>query len=330
MSSIFSVPAPIKSLFDSFPLITYPPISILDDAMNNEFNRRKLPFQGPNSYQDNANSTFTLGVYNYFHESKTNALLSTDPWCLYAQFALCKKNLLGLPCSESSKETTIENRRHQHCLGLVSPSATRNETLPILIEGYSNRFIRSTEGINEILRSRVSEDPEQFMYIIMLDNVIYDCWITQIIYHTSEQEFLKLYSFNSEQENALLNHLSITNMKFALLKRNHFHLRHKEITKNIESTFNAYKSNSLDHLLQPIFEKCKKTLIQFQDMLGDKPFISADDAAPTYLELKIASYILCVLNLSEAVPLRTFVEENCKQLMRKSELTLAKLSEKKE
>lgn len=324
------MPAPIKSLFESFPLKTFPPIPILDDAMNNEFNRRKLPFQGLNSYQDNANSTFTLGVYNYFHEPKTNAFLSTDPWCLYAQFALCKKNSLGLPCFENPKDTTIEKRKHQHSLGLVSSSAAPKETLPILIEGYNNRYIRSTEGINEILRSRVSEDPEQLMYIIMLDNVIYDCWITQIIYHTSQQEFLKLYSFNSEQENALLNHLSITNMKFALLKRNNFHLRHKEITKNIESTFNVYKSNSLDDLLQPIFEKCKKTLLQFQKMLGDQPFISTDDTAPTYLELKVASYILCVLNLSETVPLKTFVEENCKELMRHSELTLAKLNETQE
>lgn len=292
--------------------------------MSNEIKSRRFAFQGSNSYKDNPNSVFTLGVYNLFTESGTNCLLATDPYCLYAQFALCKKNSLAMP---SGQYDAIEGKRYQHSIALVSHCASIKESLPILIEGYSKRFIRSPEGIDEVLRSRVSNDSEQLMYIIMLDHVVYDCWITQVIYHTTEEQFLKLYSFDSDQTNALLNRVRIADMKSALVKRNEFHLRHRELVKNIESTLNVYKARSLEHLLQPIFEKCKRTLLQFQEILGEAPFISVEDASPTYLELKISSYVLCILNLKDTVPLRVFVERHCQQLVKHSKLTLIKLQQ---
>ncbi|QLQ80908.1 hypothetical protein HG537_0E02630 [Torulaspora globosa] len=316
MSSFLSVPGPIKTLFDSFPLATYPPISKQDDSMDDEISRRKFAFQGSNARQDTPNNTFMLGVYNVFTETESNCLFATDPLCLYAQFALCRKNGLGLP-----NRSNCEGRGYTHTIALLSHTASAKESLPILIEGFSKRNIRSAEGIDEILRARVSHDAEQLMYITMLDRVVYDCWIAQVLYHTTEQQFLNLYSHDPENTSALLGHLAIGNMKLALVKRNEFHLRHKELVKNIESPLNVYKARSLNHLLDPIFEKCKKTLLQFQDMMSG----ASNDESPTYLELKIASYILCILNLDETTTLRVFVENQCQELTNQARLTVQRL-----
>lgn len=323
MSSIFSVPGPVKKLFEQFPLATYRSISKQDDCMSDEIRSRKFAFTGPNATQSTPSKTFTLGVYNFFEDPETGCLLATDPSCLYAQFALAKKNSLGLP----NKESIPEEKGYQHSIGLVAPQSSAYETLPILIEGYSERNVRSAMGIDEVLRSRVSDDPEQLMYITMLDHVVYDCWITHVIYHTTEDQFLRLYSFHSESRSSLLNHLTIASAKYALVKRNEFHLRHKELVKNIESPLNVYKARSLEQILQPIFEKCKQTLLQFQGVLGESPFVSTNDGTPTYLELKVASYVLCILNLDESAPLRSFLEEHCPHLVKLSKTTLRKLQQ---
>ena len=104
------------------------------------------------------------------------------------------------------------------------------------------------------------DDPEQLMYITMLDHVVYDCWITQVIYHTTEEQFLTLYSYNSKDRNIFLNRLATSSMKSALVKRNEFHLRHKELVKNIKSPLNVYKARSLEQLLRPIFEKMHENI----------------------------------------------------------------------
>lgn len=285
--------------------------------MIGEISQRKFAFQGSNALQDTPNNTFMLGVYNVFTERESNCLLATDPLCLYAQFALCKKNALGLPDGSN-----CEGKGYPHSIALLSHSASANESLPILVEGFSKRNIRSAEGIDEVLKARVSNDAEQLMYITMLDRVVYDCWIAHVLYHTTEEQFLKLYSHDPKSKPALVGHLAIGNMKLALVKRNEFHLRHKELVKNIESPLNVYKARSLNHLLKPIFEKCKKTLIQFQHIMSDH---SSKDAPPTYLELKIASYILCILNLDEMAPLRAFVENQCQELTKQAKLTVQKL-----
>lgn len=290
--------------------------------MTAEISRRKFAFQGSKAIQESLDNTFMLGVYNVFVEPDSECLLATDPLCLYAQFALCKKNSLGLPDGSSS-----EVRGFTHTVALLSHSASSKDTLPILVEGFMKRGIRSSEGIDEVLRTRVSHDAEQLMYITMLDHVVYDCWIIQVIYHTTEEHFLRLYSHESQDISILVGHLASNNMKLALVKRNEFHLRHKEVVKNLESPLNVYKARSLDLLLKPIFEKCKKTLLQFQEIAAPTSSKLSNESCPTYLDLKIASYILCILNLDESVPLRTFVEAECQGLIEAAKLTLHRLQE---
>lgn len=318
--AIFSVPGPVKTLFDQFPLNTYPPVPKRDDAMSQEFAQRTYDFQGPNSIQDDINNTFTLGVYNVFHDSNLDVALATDPWCLYAELSLCKKNSLKLPQlmrAESGKPSKPQQR-----MALLSPLATQSESLPILVEGYNKRFIRSSDSIQQTLKSRAAEDPQQLIYISLLDHVIYDCWITQVLFHLEDQDFFKLYSYElPECGNRFVQRLAVYNLKLSLIRRNQFHLRHKVLAKNLESTAVSYRAATLPEILDPILKRCQRVLTQFDKLLRDKPFASS----PTYLELKIASYVLCILNLPAGVPLRVFIEENCHHLVNHSRATVNKL-----
>lgn len=316
--TIFAVPAPVKALFDRFPLQTYPPISKRDDAMNYEFAQRTYDFQGPNAVQTDINNTFSLGVYNTFQEPTSEVALATDPWCLYAQLSLCKKNSIKLP--RATEAEAGKPSKPQQKMALLSPLATKEQSLPILVEGYNKRFIRSSDSIHDTLKSKATEDPQQLMYISLLDHVIYDCWIAQVVYHLNDDDFLRLYSFESSS-NFLVRRLSVQTLKSSLVMRNEFHLRHKVLAQNIEFAAVAYKSTNLLEILDPILERCQKVLLQFEKLLQQKTFLDS----PTYLELKIASYVLCIMNLPPDLPLRTFIEGRCKKLVNHSRAILNKL-----
>ncbi|AQZ17790.1 SAM35 (YHR083W) [Zygosaccharomyces parabailii] len=315
--TFFTIPGPVKALFDYFPLETYSAVSKQDDAMTHELSQRTYDFQGSNSFQEDINNTFTLGIYNVFHESKADVLLASDPWCLYAQLSLCKKNSLKLP--QKTRLESGKSKKPRQTMAVLSPLATTNETLPILIEGYHKRFIRSSESIHETLKLRVVENPQQLMYIILLDHIIYDCWVAQVLFHISDEEFLNLYSFDTGEQKLGVKKLVMMNLKAQLIKRNEFSLRHKILAKII-TAFAPYRASSLAELLDPIFENCKRVLTQFQKLLNDKPI----STAPTYLELKIASYVLCALNLPVEAPLRVFVEQKCPHLLNHSHTVLDK------
>ena len=308
--TIFTIPGPIKALFDNFPLETYPAVSKQDDAMTNELSRRTYEFQGSNSFQDDINNTFTLGVYNVFHQA--DVLLASDPWCLYAQLSLCKKNFLKLP--QKTRLESGKSKKPRQSMAVLSPLATTTETLPILVEGYNKRFIRSSESIHETLKLRVVENPQQLMYIILLDHIIYDCWVAEVLFHISDEEFLNLYSFDAGEQQLGVKKLVAMNLKAQLIKRNEFSLRHK-ILANLITAFASYRTSSLAELLDPIFENCKRVLAQFQKLLDVNPICTT----PTYLELKIASYAVSYTHLRAHETLSDLV---CRLLLETKKITL--------
>lgn len=305
MAGILEIPQPVKVIFEKFPLEAYAPVGKADDAVKYESEQRTYPFVGSTSIQNSINETFKLGVYNVFRHKETGSILATDPWCLYTQLALCKKNSLSLCTGEEKK------RKNQHSMVVLSHSAATDARLPVLVEGYSKRYVRSTEGINEILSSRVT-DAKDVMYLALLDTVVYDCWISQVVYNLSTEKLLDLYHYKPHQSR-LLDKLVLSDLKSSLIKRNEFHLRHLEVAKNIES-LSFYKAKSIDELTQPLLQNCQKVLLQFQKLLGDRRFYS-ENVTPSYLDLKLASYTLCIMNLDEDVALYRFVVDHCDKLV---------------
>lgn len=310
MLSVFQVPKPVKAIFDKFPLETYPPVQKCDDATAYKQEERTFYLASTRGSQQLPNETFKLGVYNVFEEPNSKCILASDPWCLFTQLALCKKNDLKL-CSKDS----VKNASRQHSICILSQSAALNSRLPILVEGSSKRNVRSTESINEILNSRVS-DPERIMYMCLLDTTVYDCWVSQVLLRTSNVRFLEIYYDKPHQSKALEKFVMI-NCKVSLMKRNNFYLRHSEIFKNIKSaTF--YNSRNVDNLVNSLFTSCEKVLSQFQELLGSDAFF-LKGIVPTYLDIKIASYIVCILNLEDGNPLHEHVLQNCGSLIRHAE-----------
>lgn len=318
------MPMPVKRMFDTFPLQTYAAQTDKDEAVALEIQRRSYAFTkcSDDGSELTAEGTYKLGVYNVFFEATTGAVLATDPWCLFVQLALCQKNGLRLP-TQSREPTPSHSCNHE--LMVLSRLSNPDETLPILVEGYKKRIIRSTEAISEIMRSRILDDAEQLMYHTLLDTVLYDCWITQILFCASDAQFMELYSSQRlndststplDVENTLLRKLSTKSLKMSLLKRNKFHLRHRDITKGMYGVYhNHHNSINQEQVLNVLFENSRQVLLDFKDSLKS-------DGQPTSLHLKIASYILCITNVKEPIKLKTFVESECKELVYFAQETL--------
>lgn len=324
MVSSFSVPMPVKRIFDTFPLQTYAAQTDKDEAVALEIQRRSYTFteRGGGSSELTVEGTYKLGVYNVFLEANTGAALATDPWCLFVQLALCQKNGLVLP-THSQEQTPSHTCNHE--MLVLSRLSNPDEALPILVEGYKKRIIRSTVAISEIMRSRILDDAEQLMYYTLLDTVLYDCWITQILFCASDAQFMELYSCQKlsdsivtplDVENSLLQKLSAKSLKISLTKRNKFQFRHREIVKSMQGVYhNHHNSVNQEQVLNVLFENSKQVLLGLKDMLKS-------NGQPTYLHLKIASYILCITNVKEPIKLKTFVENECKELVQFAQDTL--------
>lgn len=312
MVNLWEIPAPVKKLFDIFPLKIYGPVKLTDNAMDHEINERTYFFQSEKIVKSSQDQVFKLGVYNVIQDPTTDNILATDPWCLFAQLSLCKKNSLKL-CKKPPKYQQV-----QHSICLLSSHSSLNERLPILIEGNSRRYIRSTENINEILKSKITDSAEM-MYISLLDTVVYDCFLTQVLYHISKETFMHLYCYQTNRS-VHLNTLLIGDIKAKLVKRNEFNLRHPRIVENIENMV-FYNSKNVDTLTTPLLDKCQTILLQFQELLGEKAFYSLNNS-PDYLDLKITSYIMSIIMLGEESPLNRFINEYCLLLISHSQRVL--------
>ena len=179
MVGAFSVPMPIKRMFDTFPLKVYAAQADIDEAVTLEVQRRSYAFveRRNGSSELTVEGTYKLGVYNVFFEEATGAVLATDPWCLFVQLALCQKNGLYLP-TQLREQNLPHSCKHE--LVVLSRLSNPDETLPILVEGYKKRIVRSTEAISETMRTRILDDAEQLMYHTLLDTVVYDLSLIHI------------------------------------------------------------------------------------------------------------------------------------------------------
>lgn len=325
MIDLFAVPSPVQYIFDIFPLQTYGPISKKDDVLDNKINERKYYFQENSTVKNSLDDTCMLGVYNVFEHIETKKILATDPWCLFVQFSLSKKNSLQSPTIEENHQTSNSAK---FSIGLLSYLSVKDETLPVLVEGHSKRYIRPCSSINESINAKLNDNSEELLYMLLLDKVVYDCWITQVFYHIDTKQFLQLYAICDGENASLLDELTVVEMKKALLQRNSFHLRQSEIVNNISSPLNLYARCRIEEILSPIFDDCKKTLLQFEELLTNTPKsnLFTNNGLLTHLNLKISSYILTIGNLPESTPLKMFVQANCPSLISNANDSLSRLN----
>ncbi|SCU82174.1 LANO_0B05358g1_1 [Lachancea nothofagi CBS 11611] len=311
MLNILQIPAPVKSFFDKFPIETYGPVEKRDDALAHEINSRIYNFEGSNALQKSANDTFKLGVYRVMQDSRSGRFLASDPWCLYAQLSLCKKSGLKLSSKCKVQEIKDSNPNSKHSVYEISSLAANERVLPVLIEGSSKRHVRSAAGIYEILNSRLTT-AEELMYSLLLDSVVYDCYTSKVLYQLNFSEFLNLYG---DRSSTAVDRLVCHTLREDLSKRNNFALRHRELVARGRYSQLFKRSDNMLQLIARVEENCRQTLTQFQALLGTTTGFYQDNSEPSYLDLKLASYIYCLLTLPESASMAEFLRQECSVLV---------------
>ncbi|SCU95925.1 LAME_0F14114g1_1 [Lachancea meyersii CBS 8951] len=315
MQRFLQVPGPMKTLFNQFPLQTYGPVEKRDDALANEFNTLSYAFEGSDARQKSVNDTFKLGVYKVVQDPSTGHFLASDPWCLFTQLSLCKKNKLKLSSNENSKTATGSKTVHSHCVLELSPLASSDRFLPVLVEGYAKRHVRSAAGIYEILSQRFS-GAEERMYSLLLDSVVYDCYMAKVLYELTTDQFLELYG--GKTSSTAVNPWICHNHRSDLSRRNDFALRHRElVSRHSLPTVLTGRSEGIQQLLSGIDENCLRTLVQFQDLLEKSATeFFLGNTEPSFLDLKLTSYIYCLLLLPKhQMSVADFLRQDCPDLI---------------
>ncbi|SCU98512.1 LAFA_0G18404g1_1 [Lachancea sp. 'fantastica'] len=313
MYDIFQIPVPVKTLFNKLPLQTYGPVDKQDDALEHEFNARSYAFEGTEAVQKSINNTFQVGVYKMAKDPSSGCFLASDPWCLFTQLSLCKKNRLRLPGGNKTQAIVDSKPVYAHSVLELSPLASTDCFLPVLVEGYAKRHVRSAAGINEILMSRFS-GAEERMYALLLDSVVYDCYMSKVLYRLTTGQFFEVYG--GETTSSAANMLISQNHRSDLSRRNDFSLRNRELASKWRLP-GVSGSDGPGQLLSVIDENCSRTLLQFQDLLKKSTtlfFLTNQD--PSYLDLKLASYVYCLLNLPQHQnSITDFLRQECSTLV---------------
>ncbi|EDO18653.1 hypothetical protein Kpol_1055p9 [Vanderwaltozyma polyspora DSM 70294] len=321
--NVFKVPPMVKTVFDEFPLKNYGPLENEDVSLSKSIKDRKFYFHGEPLAGTSGENRVILGIYNVFEHPRTHDVLATDPWCLFVQFALCKKNLLKLPNFNKRVESPDGSKP---CIGILSPLTVQDEKLPVLVEGYKKRYIRSCFNIKASIEAKLYDDPEEYMYMNLLDTVIYDHWMITVLFNISNEDFLKLYSVNQGK----VDNFQVKDMKIALLNRNSFDARHPEIAYAFKSpTGTLCNKSKIAKVSKLIQDDSEKTMLQIQNKItmnqnqnqktsnnNTKRLMSNEkESSPSYVDLKLCGYLLCILSLPETVPIHKFITTRCPDLI---------------
>ncbi|AMD19766.1 HCL385Wp [Eremothecium sinecaudum] len=326
------VPAVLKQVFDTFPLATYNNnMPKNDEALKQELQHRTYAFQGAATAKKSVDNPRKLVVHNITTHNNTGAVLSADPWCLFAQLMFCKINSLKLPSSDTSKEPSRSNGAHD-TIFVGSHYSSPHEKLPYLVYGSKTQSDRSSISLHKALTyDSASENSVEKMYIALLDTTLNDFYVSQLLFEISDHLLVQLYYPYYKKPSALFDWLVLRPIQLYLIERCDFSLRNMELALLMSSRFMGRKINPTP-LTSKLQESGETVLLQFQDLLGSNDYIpttteddqakASENASPGLLDLKLASYIFCI-GLLEGSPLKKFVDENCQQLQQHAERVIA-------
>lgn len=332
MSIITTIPSTFRQLFMTFPLKTYSDIQETDITLESDIKNRTFVFQTidtqliDNEKKISKNNRFTLAIYNFFYITNTDndnmkIILASDPWCLFSQLTLCKKNNLQLSTTQESTDVTNSGNR----LALLSHHITQTGHLPIMIEDITNnnnkkkkRYMRSTLEINETLTNYIT-DTKLKLFALSLDTILYDAYIMEILYSLNSEDLKKLYYYynddnsNSSNESPIIDNIQ-SDIKKSLTTRNLFDVRNKKFSDELLSSWysNDKRHNDLNSLYKQTLDNAKQLLTNLQDFIIQT---EDDNTISSYFDLKLISYILCIENLPDYISLNSFLVSDCSALL---------------
>ena len=285
-----------------------------DDAMSCMISNRSVHFREANPSKLNNNDVFQLGVYQIVKDASTGILIASDPWGLFAELSLCKKNSLQLPVAE---DRASRNFNSQHSMCILSPRASVNNSLPILIEGYSKRHVRSTESINEILYSKFTAS-EDTMYLKLLNTIIYDGYMTDLLVNVPGQRFCELYAYIDKKDHSITNSFSSQETKRQLTARNGYNLRHSIISTMLGDHFSVSKGSILD-LSGTVINQSITCLKTFQTHWAENRLNSSKGTGGDlyeYIDLVLASYVMSIAQLGPESIINQWLQSEGSNLLR--------------
>lgn len=327
------VPKSMDKLFSQFPRTLYGPIEPLDRTEEENLLNRKIYLQSKHNQSSLEAEYFTLGTYGLFEyrttKKNSKVLLSTDPFCLFAQLSLCKKNDFELPKIRykvmTSNETDVSLQELKSSIMILSYHAASDNELPILIENDTNvhnkRIIRSNFQINELNLLTINNN-EDYLIIELIDKVFYDIWIYSIVAELSNSQILAVY--NSRQvlpeedsneelsDNFLVNSLTF-DLLVHLLKRNEFHNRYPNIYQKYCSYWPTIFTNKVNQEINDIYGE----FVELLQLLHSKR-----DAISPVIVLKLSSYVLCIKRFLSGSKLYDLIQQYYPRLFDIAESTM--------
>lgn len=215
------VPPAIKTIFDAFPVVTYPPIANTTESKKKDQESQNYYFKPATELDDD--SKFKLGIYNIIEVE--NVMIPSDPVSFGMALILADINKLKLP--------TSENEKSRCCLTQLSCYSSPNEQLPMLIEDQNDtRSIKTSQSLNALILKRMNCQ-EKVINQFFTD--LYDCWLLCLLTEDlSMNTWKSLFKFDA----TILDHLQLYDLIQQISNWRSFKVRIPQLFET-NYTFNA-------------------------------------------------------------------------------------------
>ncbi|PVH16313.1 uncharacterized protein CXQ87_004185 [Candidozyma duobushaemuli] len=284
---MFQVPGPIKALFDTFPLKTYPPI--YSDPSDEGF-----VYFGVKDSSKETDSKFTLGVHGLAHiEGKT---LPTDPFSLADCLILCHRHGLTLP---KNKE------KSPYSMVAFSYEASPTNELPILVEQTKDTatVIKTNEIQDSIRKKNFGKSIIELLVNSFLDDLS-DLWILILLSDVAGSQTAKLnkvFDFLKTGDNAYIEGLLTARLLNAIPEWSSFKAKYPSIfhrnrmhaalrSKDVSDGYYGSNATALQKLLFEKMSQFERNLPLIWNYIKE----NGSSDAFAVLELKTAAFVFII------------------------------------
>ncbi|CAK7895345.1 sorting assembly machinery 35 kDa subunit [[Candida] anglica] len=291
------VPESIKTVFDTFPLKTFPAVPVGSPDQTQAVEDQKFYFRGEPSKDGNS---FILGVHSILpiEVDGITKYIPSDPISLAKCLSTCHKNNLKLPISGDEKSGESSN-----CMMAFAHQASPDQELPLLIHDSNGRdrtFITS-RSMSSISIKKVTSVTAQVV-LEMIETKLYDLWISCLLVEADETSLNKIFRLNSQS--SWTSQLYTVALFQEIPSWRNFNIRHSNLftTSRVKklaqgssmastfgSTLSALRTNvSLDHFY-------KDQLIEFEAILQSlTDFIENNEDEDPVVEIEVAAFLISV------------------------------------
>ena len=260
------VPAPIKAVFDSVPLKTYPGTQDPSLAQLDFLEDQRFYFSGPSS----GPATFTLAVHNLV---KINGkYCPSDPLTFAHCLSICQKNNLKLPDGTSTSG---------NCLFPLLYNASPDQLIPFLIEDTSARIlaketsdsppvrtIRSVSEIDAAYATRLSLSPLAVVVDLLLDTLFYDLWVCALLTEALTDAIKRIFLVKATLD--ITSNLFVSQLLHDLPSWRDFHTRHEALFSEYP---NVSRNRALILFYKALIDQLKSLVPQLSSYMDSEPLL---------------------------------------------------------